>query len=141
MFDKFFQTISTAGETIKEQAASLSETAKEKWLQLIESWISTIPKLEAYGFKTKYFSMSMSLNPTLEIELESTHQTFPIGRIDAILAENAAGSPVSLVFTAIKTTLKLYEKARIERANPLRVKISIRLSPEIKVSFGTASLA
>ena len=133
MFDKFFQTISTAGETIKEQAAFLSESAKEKWLQLIESWISTIPKLEAYGFKTRYFGISMSLNPTLEIELESTHQTFPMGRIDAILAENAAGSPVSLVFTAVKT--------RIERANPLRVKISIRLSPEIKVSFGTASLA
>ena len=52
MFDKLKQTINTAGETLKEQAVSLGEAAKAKGFQIIEGWISTLPKLEAYGFKT-----------------------------------------------------------------------------------------
>jgi hypothetical protein len=140
MFDKIKQTINTAGDSIKEQAVSLGEAAKEKWLGLIESWISILPKLEAYGFTTNYFGVSMSLNPTLELELVAKPEAFPLGRVEAILAENPGGSPVQIVFSAIKTTLKLHEKARIEAKNPLTVKISVRLSPEVKVSFGTPTL-
>ncbi|MCC6724363.1 MAG: hypothetical protein IT258_07610 [Saprospiraceae bacterium] len=81
MFDKIKQTISSAGETIMEQASTLSEAAKEKWMGIIDSWISVLPKLEAYGFKAQYFSVSMSLNPTLEVELQSTIDEFPMGRI------------------------------------------------------------
>ncbi len=136
MFDKIKQSISTAGETIKEQATNLSEAAKEKWMGIIETWISTLPKLEAYGFKSTYFSISMSLNPTLEVELQSKIDAFPMGRIEAILAENPTSSPVNIVFTAIKNALKLYQSARIGPHTQLTVKIYVRLSPEVKVSFG-----
>ncbi len=136
MFDKIKQTINTASETIKEQANTIGEAAKEKWMGLIDSWISTLPKLEAYGFKTGYFSVSMSLNPTLEVELQSKIEAFPMGRIEAILAENPTSSPINIVFTAIKNSLKMYQSARIGPHTQLTVKIYIRLSPEVKVSFG-----
>ncbi len=136
MFDKIKQTINLAGETLKEQAVSLGEAAKEKGYQIIDSWISTLPKLEAYGFKTTYFAVSISLNPTLEIEMQSRSEAFPIGRVEAILAENPGNSPVNLVFTALKTTILLHEKARIESIDPLTLKIKVRLSPEVRVSFG-----
>ncbi len=136
MFDKIKQTITTAGETIKEQATNLSEAAKEKWMGIIDAWISTLPKLEAYGFKVSYFSVSMSLNPTLEVELQSEIDAFPMGRIEAILAENPTSSPVNIVFTAIKNALKMYQSARIGPHSQLIVKIYVRLSPEVKVSFG-----
>jgi hypothetical protein len=137
MFEKIKQTIANAGETIYDQAASIGEAAKEKGAQIIDSWISILPKLEAYGFKTTYFSLSVSINPTLTFELQSDHDAFPMGRVDAILAENKGkASPVNLVFTAIKTTLLLHERARIASVNPLTVRVSVRFSPEIRVSFG-----
>jgi hypothetical protein len=136
MFDKIKQTINSAGESIKEQASSISESAKEKWMGMIDSWISTLPKLEAYGFKTHYFGVSMSLNPTLEIEIQSSVEAFPLGRIEAILTENPSSSPINIVFTAIKNAMKLYQSARIGPLNTMTVKISVRLSPEVKVSFG-----
>ncbi len=137
MFDKIKQTINTAGDTIKEQASAIGEAAKEKGFQIIENWISTLPKLEAYGFKTTYFSLAVSINPTLEVEMQSDHSAFPLGRVEAILAENkGSNSPVNLVFTALKTTLLLHEKARIEAINPLTVRISVRISPQVRVSLG-----
>lgn len=137
MFEKIKQTISNAGENLYEQAASIGEVAKEKGYQIIENWITMLPKLEAYGFKTTYFALSVSINPTLNVEMRSDYEKFPIGRIDAILAENKGlNSPINLVFTAVKTTVMLHEKARIEAVNPLTVKVSVRFSPEIRVSFG-----
>ncbi len=140
MFEKIKQTIITAGECIKEQATSPGEAAKEKWMGIIDTWISTLPKLEAYGFKTNYFGISMSLNPTLEIEMQSLSDAFPIGRVEAILAENPGGSPVNIVFNAVKSAIKLHENARIGRLDPMTVRILVRLSPEVKVSFGVQKL-
>lgn len=136
MFDKFKQTITHAGDVLKEQATSIGEAAREKGNQIIDTWISVLPKLEAYGFKTTYFAFAVSINPTLEIELQSNAAAFPMGRIQAILEENKGSSPVNLVFNAIKSTLLLHQRARIDLIDPLTVKIKVRLSPEIRVSLG-----
>lgn len=136
MFDKFKQSIHQAGEVIKEQAAAIGDAAKEKGYQIIETWISTIPKLEAYGFQTSFFSLSVSINPTLEVELKSDPEQFGMERINEILRENKDGTPISLVFTAIKTTKQLHTRSRAALLPPLAVRISVRLSPEIKVSYG-----
>jgi hypothetical protein len=136
MFDKFKQTLSQAGETLKEQASSLGEAAREKGMQIINTWIEVLPKLEAYGFKTTYFGLSVSLNPTLEVELQSTVAAFPMGRVQAILEENKDSTPVNLVFNAVKSILLLHHRARIDYMDPLTVRIRVRLSPEIRVSFG-----
>ncbi|MCF8245073.1 MAG: hypothetical protein K9J37_00755 [Saprospiraceae bacterium] len=141
MFDKIKHTISTAGEAIKEQATSIGEAAKEKGFQIIDGWISNLPKLEAYGFKTTYFSMAVSINPTLEVEMQSGFEAFPLGRVEAILAENKGSNPINLVFTTIKTTLLLHEKARIEATNPMTVRIIVRISPEVRVSLGSPLIA
>ena len=140
MFEKIRQGINLAGDTLKEQAVSIGEAAREKTAKVIDSWISTLPKLEAYGFKTTYFAVSLSLNPTLEIELQSTCAAFPLGRVEAILAENAGNSPINMVFTTLKTTLSFHQKARIEAIDPLTVKIKVRLSPEVRVSLGNPIL-
>ena len=141
MFDKIKHTISTAGEALKEQATSMGEAAKEKGFQIIEGWISNLPKLEAYGFKTTYFSVAVSINPTLEVEMQSEFEAFPLGRIEAILTENKGNTPVNLVFTAIKTTLLLHEKARVVTLNPMTVRITVRISPEVRVSLGSPLIA
>ncbi len=137
MFDKIKDTIVMAGESLKEQASNLGDAAREKGYQLIEQWISTLPKLEAYGFKTTYFAFNLSINPMLEVEMQSTSAAFPMGRVQAILEENkGATSPINLVFTTLKTTIQLHERARIAPIDPLTIKIRVKLSPEIRVSYG-----
>lgn len=140
MFDKFKQTITQAGDVLKEQAAHLGEAAKEKGTAIIDTWISVLPKLEAYGFRTSYFALSVSINPTLEVELKSTAGAFPMGRIQAILEENKDSTPVNLVFNSLKSTLLLHQRARLDVIDPLTVKIKVRLSPEIKVAFGSPTM-
>ncbi|MCB0522681.1 MAG: hypothetical protein H6577_13695 [Lewinellaceae bacterium] len=136
MFDKFKQSIQQAGDVIKEQAASIGDAAKEKGYQIIETWISTIPKLEAYGFKTTFFSLSVSINPTLEVEMQAPPAKFEMDRINEILKENKDSTPVNLVFTAIKTTKQLHTRSRVALLSPLTVRISVRFSPEVRVSYG-----
>lgn len=136
MFEKIKQTINVAGEAILEQANHLTDAAKEKGHQIINTWVSVLPKLEAYGFKTSYFAFSMSLNPTLEFELTSNSSAFPLGRVEAILMENTGGTPINIVFNAVKTAILLHQKARIEIIEPMTVTIKVRLSPEVKVAFG-----
>ena len=140
MFEKIKSTMQQAGDTIKGQAIALGEAAKEKGFQIIETWISIIPKLEAYGMNANYFSVSLSINPMLEVELQAFTADFPEERILLLLEENKDNTPLRLVFSAIKTTYQLHKKALIQMQEPLSVKIKVRLSPEIKVSLGRATL-
>ena len=136
MFDKIKESIHQAGEAIKEQASAFGDAAKEKAYQLIDQWISNLPALEAYGLKVNYFSVGVSISPTLEVELIGKPGDFPPARIEAIMAEHTTNRPLSLVFSTILTTYKLHRKAKIEFNDPLSVKIHVGLSPEIKVAYG-----
>lgn len=140
MFDKIKESIQQAGELIKEQAAALGDVAKEKGYQLIEQWISIIPKLEALGLKVNFFSVGLSINPVLEIELHGQPADFPPTRIQNILAENKESTPMTLVFKTMLTAYAFHQKAKLPVITPLIVKIQVRLSPEIKVAFGNQSI-
>jgi hypothetical protein len=136
MFDKFKQTIHQAGETLKEQASALGEAAKEKGYQIIEQWISILPVLEKQGLKVTFFSVGVSISPELEVELQGKTEDFTLERIQQILDEYRGNTPLTLVFTTVKSTYHLNRQAKIAVMNPLTICIKVRLSPEIRVSFG-----
>ncbi|MEK7256878.1 MAG: hypothetical protein AAB316_19140 [Bacteroidota bacterium] len=136
MFEKIKSTVQHAGDSLKGQAVAIGEAAKEKGFQIIETWVSILPKLEKYGMKANYFSVGVSINPVLEVELRAKPADFPEERVQQLLEENKDNTPLRLVFSAIKTTYQLHNKAHIHRSEPLTVKIKVRLSPEVKVSFG-----
>jgi hypothetical protein len=136
MFDQFKQSIQQAGDLIKEQAASIGDAAKAKGYQIIDKWVSILPQLEAYGFSPGYFSVAVSINPTLEVEMRADPKNFPLDRIQAILDENKGSTPIHLVFSTIKTTYLLHKKSKLAFGNPLSVRITVKLSPEIKVAYG-----
>ncbi|MEY3050307.1 MAG: hypothetical protein RLY31_92 [Bacteroidota bacterium] len=135
-FDRVVETLEQWGETLKEQAGQVGAQVKDSGYRLLEGWVLAIPKLEAYGLKTTFFSAGFSVNPTLELEFQAAAAAFPLGRVDAVLAENKDRTPVHLVFTAVKAALLLKERARTAALDPLVVRVRVRLSPEIKVSFG-----
>ncbi len=136
MLDKFKKSISQAGEVIKEQAAALGDAAKQKGYDIINDWISILPNLMSYGFEVSFFSLSVSINPTMEVELVGDAEKFDKEYIEKCLEESKGSTPLNLVFTSVKTTYQLHQKAELETLNPLCVRIRVRLSPEIRVSYG-----
>ncbi len=136
MIGKFKKSISHAGEVIKEQAAALGDAAKQKGYDIIGDWISILPKLKSYGFEVSFFSLSVSINPTLEVELVGEAEKFDMEYIEKLLEESKGSTPLNLVFTSIKTTHQFHQRAELETLNPLCVRIRVRLSPEIRVSYG-----
>ncbi|MCO6476048.1 MAG: hypothetical protein J5I94_05465 [Phaeodactylibacter sp.] len=136
MIDKFKKAIQDASDVLREQAASLGEGAKEKTYQLIEEWLQVFPKLEIYGLEITSFSLAVALSPALEVELRGQHEKFNKERLDQIIHEVRKSPALTSVFTTIRTTYNLHRRTYANLADPLIVKIRIRLSPEIRVYIG-----
>ncbi|MCG8330251.1 MAG: hypothetical protein MI974_21315 [Chitinophagales bacterium] len=136
MIDKFKQAIRDASETLREQAASLGEGAKEKSFQLIEEWLQVFPKLEIAGLRITSFALSVALSPALEVELKASHEQFPQERLSELMKEHRTNAALLSVFQTIKTAYQLHRRTYADLNDPLVVKIRIRLSPEIKVYIG-----
>ena len=136
MINKIKQTFSNAGDLIKDQASALGAAAKQKGYSLIDDWISILPILKSHGLETAFFSLSVSINPTLDVELLGDAEKFTTEHIDKLLEENKLSTPLNLVFSSIKTTYQLYKRSEFDMLNPLIVRIKVRLSPEIRVSYG-----
>lgn len=140
MLEKIKSSLQQVGVVLADQAANLGGTAKEKGYQLIEDWVKSLSKFEDLGFEVTSFAIGVSISPSCEIELHAPHQTFPLERIDDILKTQKMGTPVNLVFSTIKTTYNLHQKAGCQLQEPLIVKIRVRISPEIKVFLGMPKL-
>lgn len=136
MLDKIQKALQDVTDTIKTQAGSIGDSAKEKTYRLIEEWLKIFPKLEIYGLQITSFSLGVALSPSLEVELKGDHENFPTARIDEILDENKGSAAMYSVFNTIKMAYNLHRQTYANLEDPLIVKIRIRLSPEIKVYIG-----
>ncbi len=136
MINKFKQTFTNAGDLIKEQASALGDAAKQKGYSIINDWISILPKMKEYGLETSFFSLTVSINPTLEVELTGDAEKFTKDYVESLKEEAKGSTPMTLVFNSIKTTYQLHQQADLGTLNPLTVRIRVRLSPEIRVSYG-----
>lgn len=135
-FSQLFESAKAAGEMLQEKASAAGKAAADKTLQSAEKWLEEFPKIESYGLQVVHFSTSLGLNPAVEVQLMGTHADFPLTRLDQILAENKASSLCGMVFGAVKTAYKLYDKVATERKDPLLIGIRLSLSPEISVNIG-----
>ena len=128
---------SDLGDTIKGQASNLTDAAKEKAGSLIQAWVANIPVIETYGLTNIYFGVTMSLSPALELEFKGQKSDFTVERVEEILLDNKDNKVVTFIFTAIKNTLKMYEASGVVPQKDIFVKVGVRLSPEVKVAFGS----
>lgn len=140
MIDKLMKSLQDAGDMLREQATSFSESAKDKGYQIIEDWLQIFPKLEIYGLEITSFALGVAISPSLEVELRGKNATFTQERLQQILEENRKSTAITSVFTTIKTAYSLHRRTYATLRDPLIVKIRIRLSPEIKVIIGTPSM-
>jgi len=135
------KALQEAADAIKDQSANLGDSAKEKSFQLIEDWLQIFPKLEVYGLEIQSFSLGLSINPTLEVDLVGSHNNFSRERIQEILDENARSTALTMVFTVIKTTYAFHRRIYASLKDPLIVKIKVKLAPEVKVYIGAPVVA
>ena len=136
LMDKLFQTFHQAKEAVKDQATNLGESAKEKARQAIEEWVNIIPKLADQGLRLEFFSLEASINPTLTFEMHADYNEFPLERLDQLCAQWRSQTSTFLVYSTMKATLAMYQRTNLPLKNPLVVRISVKLAPEIQVSFG-----
>ncbi len=130
------RTLQEVSETIRMQAGAISEGAKERSYQMIEDWLQIFPKLQSYGLALNSFSVSIAISPGLEAELLGHHPDFSPERLDEILRECKGSTALTSVFTTIKTTYSLHRRTKLPAIEPLIVKISVRITPEIAVYIG-----
>jgi len=136
MIEKLWQTLYDAAGSIKDQASTIGQGAREKSQEAIEEWLAVFPRLEAYGFRVTHFSLGVSISPSLEVEMRAAHETFPPERIDQYLETTRASTALQLVFNTVKSTYALYRKAKLPLRGELIVRLRIRISPEIRVIIG-----
>lgn len=153
MLDKFKKSINDATDSLKVQAAQLtdsvretviekttelSDAVKEKTNQLFDDWLKIFPDLENYGLKVMSFGFCMGISPALDVELRGSAADFAPDRLAVILAEVEGNRALSTVFKAIKTTYSLHAKTGSDHHHfdVILLKLSIRITPEVKVYLG-----
>lgn len=133
---KIIRALQEASGTIKSQAASIGEGARERSGHLIEEWLQIFPKLEHYQLKMNSFSVALGFSPGLEAELQGWHADFTPERLDQILKEVKGNPGLLSVFTTVKTAYALHRKTNLTPMEPLIVRVRVRLAPEISVFIG-----
>lgn len=139
MLEKLFEALSAATSVIRDSAASVGQSARDKTQEVIEDWLKVLPRLEAYGFRTAQFTLSVSINPMLDAELRAPHEAFPPERIEQYLEETRQHAALQLVFSTVKSAYGLYRKAELPLRGELTLRLRIRISPEIRVTIGAPS--
>lgn len=133
MLDQIWQSVQQAAQGL---ATAVGDGTKEKTNQIIDDWLKIFPQLEIYGLEITSFSLGLAISPSLEVELLGKHEDWSMERLDKLIQENRGISALTMVLTTIRSAYKLHAKSLATLHPPLVVKISIRLSPEVRVVLG-----
>ncbi|MEM9823982.1 MAG: hypothetical protein AAF985_23050 [Bacteroidota bacterium] len=136
MIDKLKKGLQQAGDLIKEQAANLGDSALEKTNSLFEQWAYIFPTLDELGLKMQSFSVGVSISPTMEVHLTGRAIDFTPDKLEPIQEKYQDSTILTSVFKTIQTTYELHQKTEAELFEPIHLKITVKISPEIKVILG-----
>ncbi len=138
MIDKFKKGIQQAGDLLKEQASNLGDSAVEKTYNVFEQWAYVFPTLDEYGLKMQSFAISVSISPAMEVYLLGVAADFTPDKLEPIKEACKDRKLVTSVLKTIQTTYELHQKTEATLFEPIHVKITVKISPEIKVILGDA---
>ena len=125
-----------ARQALSGLASTVGEGTREKTSKLIEDWLEIFPILEGYGLKTTSFSMTLALNPSLNVELVGEHSNWTEAHISERMATHRGEAALTTVFTAIRTAYRLQRQTKAELRDPLILKTIVRITPEVRVVLG-----
>lgn len=140
MIDKLKKGLQQAGDLIKEQASNLGDSALEKTYDLFEQWAYIFPTLDALGLKMQSFSVGVSISPTMEVFLSGNAADFTPDKLKPLQEEHKESTILTSVFKTMQTTYELHQKTEAELFEPIHLKITVKISPEIKVILGNPEM-
>ena len=137
MIDKIIKNFQEASEVIKEKASNLGQEAKEKSSKLMDDWLGVFPELVSYGFEMTSFSVGFAISPSIDVELKGDPEQFSIERLEELIAQNEGEKTLNYVLASIRSARNLHARMDTDLKSPLILKIKVKITPEIKVYFGT----
>jgi hypothetical protein len=121
---------------VNDLAGTVSEGAKEKTLNLIEDWLEIFPQLAEYGLEITSFSMGLALSPSLNVELLGTHENWSDEAIAQRLEDHKGETAITMVLSTIRTAYRLQRQTKAPLKDPLILKITVKITPEVRVVLG-----
>lgn len=121
---------------VNDLAGTVSEGAKEKTLHLIEDWLEIFPQLADYGLEITSFSMGLALSPSLNVELLGTHENWSDEAIVERIAKHKGETAITMVLSTIRTAYRLQRQTKAPLKDPLILKITVKITPEVRVVLG-----
>lgn len=121
---------------IGDLSASMSEGAKERTLEIIEDWLQIFPQLAEYGLEITSFGMGLAISPSLNVELLGEHDNWGDEAIAERLAAHKGEAAITMVLSTIRTAYRLQRQTKSDLRDPLILKISVKISPEVRVVLG-----
>ena len=134
---KAFTQVTT---TLKETLTDLGDSAKEKTIALLESWLDVFPVLESMGLQITNFGVGLGISPSLEVELSGPAGLFDEGRLDEYKETFQDDFKVRSVLQAITMAKVMYHKLGKEASDEIFIKIRVKVPPEIGVYFGRPAI-
>ena len=117
-------------------ASTVGEGTRDKTNKIIEDWLQIFPTLEGYGLQITSFSMTLALNPALNVEMLGSHENWTEEHIKHRMAAHKGEAALMTVFTAIRTAYRLQRQTKAPLRDPLILKVIVRLTPEVRVVLG-----
>lgn len=126
--------------TLKETISDLGDSAKEKTISIIESWLEVFPILESMGLNITNFGVTLGLSPALEVELSGPPGLFDGGKLEAYREQYSSDSRILAVLRAIQTARMMYGKLGKQESDEIFLKIRVKVPPEIGVYYGRPAI-
>jgi hypothetical protein len=130
------KALSQVTSTLKETITDLGDSAKEKTISLIESWLEVFPILESMGLTITNFGITLALSPAMEVELSGPPGLFDEGMLDQYKEQYDGDVRVKTVLRAIDSAKLMYQKLGKKEQDEIFLKIRVKIPPEVSVYFG-----
>ncbi len=126
--------------TLKETITDISDSAKEKTISIIETWLDVFPELESMGLEITSFGVNLAISPSLEVELSGPAGLFDHGRLEGYREKYKENIHVTTVLRAILTSKQMYHKLGKKNTDEIFLKIKVKVPPEVGVYFGKPAI-
>jgi len=140
MKEQIQKALSQVTATLKETITDIGDSAKEKTISVIESWLEVFPILESMGLTITNFGIVLALSPALEVELSGPPGLFDGDRLAQYREQYKKDTRVSTVLRAIHSAQLMYRKLGKEETDEIFLKIRVKVPPEVGVYFGRPSI-
>jgi hypothetical protein len=134
------KAVSQVTSTVKETITDLGDSAKEKTITLIESWLEVFPILESMGLSITNFGVTLAISPAMDVELSGPPGLFDGDKLEQYKEQYHDDARVKTVLRAIQSAKLMYHKLGKQESEEIFLKIRVKIPPEVGVYFGRPAI-